>query len=73
MQIEIRKRSLCVSLVRKANLNYCNKLNHMKVSDNKTFWKTVKPSFTDKGANTTESCWLKKMAPFQIIMKYPKN
>ena len=28
-----------------------NKRNHMKVSDNKTFWKTVKSFFTDKGVN----------------------
>ena len=45
------QRNLCVSLVRKAKLDYYNKLNHKKVSDNKTFWKTVKPFFTDKGVN----------------------
>ena len=45
------QRNLCVSLVRKAKLDYYNKLNHKEVSDNKTFWKTVKPFFTDKGVN----------------------
>ena len=45
------QRNLCVSLVRKAKLDYYNKLNHKKVSDNKTFWKTVKPFFTNKGVN----------------------
>ena len=53
--------NLCISLVRKAKLDYYNqgfgmetcynKRNHMKVSDNKTFWKTVKSFFTDKGVN----------------------
>ena len=45
------KENLCISLVRKPKLNYCHKLNHKKVSDNKTFWQTVKPFITDKGVN----------------------
>ena len=45
------QRNLCVSLVRKAKLDYYNKLNHKEVSNNKTFWKTVKPFFTDKSVN----------------------
>ena len=45
------QRNLCVSLVRKAKLDYYNKLNHKEVSDNKTFSKTVNPFFTDKGVN----------------------
>ena len=32
-------------------MDYYNKLNHKEVSDNKTFWKTVKPFFTDNGVN----------------------
>ena len=32
-------------------MDYDNKFNHKKVSDNKTFWKTVKPFFTDKVVN----------------------
>ena len=43
------KINVCVSLVGKAKLDYHNKSNRKKVSDNKTFWKTVKPFFTDKG------------------------
>ena len=45
------QRNLCVSLVTEAKLDYFDKLNYKKVSDNKTFWKTVKPFFTDKGVN----------------------
>ena len=33
--------NLSVSLVRKAKLDYHNKLNHKKLSDNKTFWKNL--------------------------------
>ena len=32
-------------------MDYHNKLNHKKLSYNKTFCKTVKPSFTDKELN----------------------
>ena len=45
------KINVCVSLVGKAKLDYHNKINRKKVSDNKTFWKTVKPFFTDKEVN----------------------
>ena len=43
--------NLCILLVRKAELDYYNKLDHKNASDNKIFWKTVKPFFTDKGVN----------------------
>ena len=29
-------------------MNFYNNLNVKKITDNKTFWKTVKPSFTKK-------------------------
>ena len=45
------QRNLCISVVRKAKLDYYNKFDHKKVSDNKTFWKTVRPFFTGKGVN----------------------
>ena len=37
-----------VSLLKKTKKNYYNSLNEKDVSDNKTFWKTVKPFFSDK-------------------------
>ena len=52
----IAQRNLCVSLVRKAKLDHYNRLSHKEVSDNKAFWKTVKPLFTVKESTTTESC-----------------
>ena len=45
------QRNLCVSIVRKAKWDYYNKLDHKELADNKNFWKTVKPFFTDKGVN----------------------
>ena len=43
-----KQRNYCVSLLRKTKKNYCNNLNEKKITDNKTFWKTVKPFLSDK-------------------------
>ena len=45
------QRNYCVSLVMKAKKSYYSDLDHKKIVDNKTFWKTIKPNFTDKGIN----------------------
>ena len=37
------QRNLYVSLVREANKEYFDNLDHKKVTDNKTFWKTISP------------------------------
>ena len=67
------QRSLCVSLVGKAKSDYYNKLNHKKVSDNKTFWKTVKPFFTDEGFNHDRILLAGENETIQKIMRYLKN
>ena len=38
----------CVSLLKKTKKNHYNSFNEKDVSDNKTFWKTVKPFLSDK-------------------------
>ena len=44
------QRNLCVSLIiiRQAKKNVFSNLNTTIVTDNKTFWKTLKPFLTDK-------------------------
>ena len=44
-----RQRYYCVSLTRKSKRDYYNSLDNRNVTDNKLFWKTVKPFFSDKG------------------------
>ena len=44
----ISQRNFCVSLLKKTKKDYYNSLNEKDVSDNKTFWKTVKPFLSDK-------------------------
>ena len=43
-----KQRNLCVSLVRWEKKNFFNNISTRDITDNKTFWKTVKPLFTDK-------------------------
>ena len=43
-----RQINICVKLLRKTKKEFCNNLNVKYITKNKLFWKTVKPSFTDK-------------------------
>ena len=43
------QRDYCVPLIHKSKRNYYNTLDNRNVTDNKLFWKTVKPLFSDKG------------------------
>ena len=42
------QRVICTNMLRKAKRAYYKKLNPSLVSDNKRFWKTVRPSFSEK-------------------------
>ena len=44
----VKQRNYCVSLLRKTKKSYYSNLNEKNVTDNKTFWKTVKPLLSDK-------------------------
>ena len=43
-----KQRNYCVSLVRKSKKLYYSNLDEKNVTDNKTFWKTIKPFLSDK-------------------------
>ena len=44
----IKQRNFCVKLLRQSKKSYYSKLDPKVVSDNKKFWKTVKPLFSNK-------------------------
>ena len=46
-----KQRHYCVSLVRKSKKLYYSNLDEKKVTDNKFFWKTIKPFLSDKIAS----------------------
>ena len=43
-----RQRNFCTKLIKKTKRTFYNNLNVNKITDNKSFWKTVKLSFTEK-------------------------
>ena len=43
-----KQRNFCLSLIRKEKKNYFSNINVRNITDNKKFWKTVKPLFTEK-------------------------
>ena len=43
-----KKRNRCVKMLRQAKIDYYKTLNIKYLADNRNFWKTVKPLFSDK-------------------------
>ena len=46
-----QQRHFCLSLARKARKDFYGNLDHKKVTSNKSFWRTVKPLFSDKNSS----------------------
>ena len=55
-----RQRNLCLNLLRKTKKSFYKTLDVKQVSDNKVFWKKVKPSFSDKGVNCSKITLVEK-------------
>ena len=49
-----KQRNLCVNLLRNTKKDYFQKLNVKDLTDNKTFWKTIKPFLSNKGLNSNK-------------------
>jgi exonuclease III len=47
-----KQRNYSVSLLRKTKADYYNNLDTKQITDNRKFWKTVKPCFSDKASQT---------------------
>ena len=43
-----RQRNICTKLLKHIKFNFYNNLNSASITNNKTFWKNVKPMFSDK-------------------------
>ena len=49
-----KQRNFCVTLLRRTKKEYFQNLNVKYLSDNKKFWKTIKPYFSNKGLNSNK-------------------
>ena len=55
-----KQRNYWVSLLRKNKNNYYSNLNEKKITDSKTFWKTVKPFLSDKAPSDEKITLIEK-------------
>ena len=47
------QRNICTNLLRNIKFNFYNNLNPTSISDNKIFWKNVKPMYSEKKTSNT--------------------
>ena len=62
----LKQKNYCVSLVRKSKKLYYSNLDEKNVTDNKAFWKTVKPFFSDKVTSKEKITLIEKMMKTQL-------
>ena len=55
-----KKCYLCVGLIRRKNKNFVNDISTRGITDNKTFWKTVKSLFTEKAQTKSKITFIEK-------------
>ena len=49
-----KQRNFCVDLLRKIKRSYFEQINIKDIIDNKKFWKTIKPFFSNEGLNSNK-------------------
>ena len=57
-----KQKSYCSRLYKKERKKFFNKLNHSFDNDNKLFWETVKPLFSNKGSSGSNTTRGKKLS-----------
>ena len=55
-----KQRNFCVNLSRKTKKEYFENISVKDINDNKKFWKTIKPFFSNKGLNTIKLMIIEK-------------
>ena len=53
--------NFCIKLLRQTKEKYFNNVNVKKVSDNETFWRSVKPFFSNKCLNSNSILLMGRM------------
>ena len=63
-----KQRNFCVNLLRNTKNDYFLKLNIKDLTDNKIFWKTIKPFLSSKGLNSNKLMLREKDVVSSIII-----
>ena len=48
-----KQRNYCVKLLKQTKISYYENLNINLITDNRKFWKNIKPSFSDKSITSS--------------------
>ena len=59
-EADVKQRNYCVSLLRRTKKEYYGNLDPRKVADNRTFWRTVKPSLSNKSVENEKIILVEK-------------
>ena len=65
-----KQRNFCTSLLRRTKKEYYSKLNPKHISDNKTFWKIVKPFFSEKSVTTDKITIIDDNEMIKMFLKF---
>ena len=68
-----KQRNFCVSLLRRIKKYFYENLNPKFITDNKKFWKQVKPFFSDKSPKMGISCFQKMMISSEAQLNVQKS
>ena len=68
-----KQRNYCVNLCRKEKKLSYNNLDINKVIDNKQFWKTIKPAFSEKSNKSDKITLIEMLRSYQRIHKLQKH
>ena len=64
-----KQRNFCVDLLRKTKRSYFEQINIKDISDNKKFWNTIKPFFSNKGLNSNKLMLIENDKSYCLISK----
>ena len=65
LRVYKQQKNFCSRLYKKERKNYYTNLDINKITDNKKFWKTTKPFFSDKGTGKTDIILIEEDNIFQ--------
>ena len=66
-----RQRNICSNILKSTKKTFFETVNTNEITDNRKFWKTVKPFFTDKGKTTNNIILTEKMKLSLTTKKFP--
>ena len=68
-----KQRNFCSKLYKKERKNYYNSLDIKNITDNKQFWKTIKPFLSEKIKTTSKIKLKDKIKSYLTMIKLLKN